>query len=193
MPEEKGLLILVFGPSGAGKDALIDAAREKRPDIAVPLRIITRMAEHDTEAHECISDAEFEKAEDNGNFMLSWHAHGLRYGIPTSVTHAIESGKTVLLNVSRNVILRAEALGYPLALLFVTASEETRKCRITARKREDASAVESRMAREVPLPETATRIYTVDNDGTLDEGIANFMSALNKAERLYRSKLHATK
>ena len=38
----QGTLIPVVGPSGAGKDTMIDAARIARPDIYYPTRVITR-------------------------------------------------------------------------------------------------------------------------------------------------------
>ncbi|MGQ3357242.1 MAG: hypothetical protein ACT6XS_21655, partial [Phreatobacter sp.] len=90
-PIGPGRLVLVVGPSGAGKDTLIAAARSRlASDEAVlfPRRIVTRpasAAEDNVEADE----ATFARIAEAGGFALTWSAHGHRYGIPAVVDHAV--------------------------------------------------------------------------------------------------------
>ena len=75
-----GRLVLVVGPSGAGKDSLLrEAARILAADrhIVFPRRVITRPSHDATEAHDSLSVADFLEAQAEGRFALSWEAHGL--------------------------------------------------------------------------------------------------------------------
>ena len=58
----KGQLIAVVGPSGAGKDTLIEAARRARPDLLIVRRVITRPTESGGEDFEGVTEAEFRAA-----------------------------------------------------------------------------------------------------------------------------------
>src|SRR5450756_1114872 len=82
-----GRLVLVVGPSGAGKDTLIDAVRAACRDeagVVFPRRVVTRPWSA-AEDHDTISDASFDQAAANGAFALWWAAHGLNYGIPAAI------------------------------------------------------------------------------------------------------------
>ena len=81
-------LILVVGPSGAGKDSLIDGARKKlaqRPCHFVR-RTVTRGACM-AEDNDSVSRSEFRRLQAEGGFLLSWDAHGLSYGVPRHVAN----------------------------------------------------------------------------------------------------------
>ncbi|MFN3983330.1 MAG: BREX-1 system adenine-specific DNA-methyltransferase PglX, partial [Caldilinea sp.] len=63
-----------------------------------------------------------------GGFALVWAAHGHRYGIPAVIDHAIYEGRTVVCNVSREVIGAADDLfthGFNERVLDVLAQMET--------------------------------------------------------------------
>ncbi len=78
-------LILVVGPSGAGKDALIDGARQRLTATGafyLTRRVVTRPLSAGGEDHESVTAERFREMQAAGAFLLSWNAHGLAYGIP---------------------------------------------------------------------------------------------------------------
>jgi ribose 1,5-bisphosphokinase len=175
---ETPMLVLVVGPSGAGKDTLLDAARQALADdprFRFVRRVITRPAEAGGEAHEAVTDAQFATRA----FALAWQAHGLRYGIPDDIATDIAVGRVVVANVSRGVI--AEAAGrFPVRLIEITAPPEVLAARLATRGRESAADVAMRLARTVALPD-GIALETVLNDTTVETGTARFLAALNRA------------
>jgi phosphonate metabolism protein PhnN/1,5-bisphosphokinase (PRPP-forming) len=166
------MLVLVVGPSGAGKDSLLIGARDAFRDdarINFARRVITRPADPGAEDHEPVTEAEFAARD----FALSWSAHGLRYGIPVAATRA---APVVVANVSRGVIARAAASGR-VWVLEVTAPADVLASRLAARGRETAEDVARRLARTMAIPD-GVPVTTIRNDGTLQEGIARFVAAL---------------
>jgi ribose 1,5-bisphosphokinase len=70
------------GPSGVGKDSLMEALVARRADLHRVRRVITRPAEAGGEAFDSVSPALFAARAAGGDFALHWTAHGLSYGIP---------------------------------------------------------------------------------------------------------------
>jgi phosphonate metabolism protein PhnN/1,5-bisphosphokinase (PRPP-forming) len=172
------MLVLVVGPSGAGKDTLLDAARlVLGADMRFRFvrRVITRPAEAGGEAHEAVTPAAFAAR----RFALCWHAHGIDYGIPEDIEADLRDGRVVVASVSRSVVAEA-ASRYDVRVIVVTAPANVLATRLIARGREDAADIASRLAREVALP-AGVAIETVVNDTSLKEGAARFLSALNRA------------
>ncbi len=169
------MLVLVVGPSGAGKDTLLMAARAALTDdprMRFVRRTITRPAEAGGEDHEAVTEAEFAAR----SHALRWQAHGLQYGIPADIAADLDGGVTVVANVSRQVI--AEAAGrFPVRVIEVTAPPEVLAARLAARGREDAEDVARRLTRSVSIP-AGVPVLRVVNDGTLEEGVAKFLAAL---------------
>ncbi|MEM0908916.1 MAG: phosphonate metabolism protein/1,5-bisphosphokinase (PRPP-forming) PhnN [Pseudomonadota bacterium] len=181
-----GVLFLVVGPSGVGKDTLIDAAREAfagEPDFAFAKRAITRPAGAGGEDHEAITEPAFRAAEAGGSFMATWRAHGLCYGIRRTVLDQLAAGRNVIVNGSRREVKAFETAAERLVVLSITAPPEVVKARLKARGREDASAVAERLAREAPI-KAAARVIEVVNDGGVEEGAARFISAILGAAHL---------
>ena len=169
------MLVLVVGPSGAGKDTLLDAARQALADngrFRFARRVVTRTADAGGEAHEPLTEAEFVKRD----FALQWQAHGLRYGIPAD---AITDGIVTIANVSRTIISEA-AQRFPVRVIEVTASQAVRAARLASRGREDANEIATRLARDVAIPGDIP-VETIINDGSLDDGLTRFLAALNRA------------
>jgi len=171
----RGVLVLVVGPSGAGKDTLIEAAKRALGDDArfhFVRRVITRPADAGGEAHEAVTETEFAGRE----FALQWQAHGLRYGIPAE---AIEGGEVTVANVSRTVIAEA-ARRFDVRVIEVTAPPDVLAVRLGSRGREAGADVALRLARDVSLP-AGVMVETVVNDGCVEQSVARFLAALNRA------------
>ncbi|MDF2232049.1 phosphonate metabolism protein/1,5-bisphosphokinase (PRPP-forming) PhnN [Albimonas sp. CAU 1670] len=182
----RGTLHLVVGPSGVGKDTLIDAARAARPDLMFPTRVVTRPA-GPGEDHEPVSAMEFARRDSLGEFALSWRAHGLSYGIPAAVETALAAGRGVVVNVSRAVVAEARNRYAPLRVLALTAAPEVRARRMAGRGRETEAEIAARLRRAPPaLPEGAD-VHVIDNGGALAPARDAFLAALAPAPAPARS------
>lgn len=174
-----GRLILVVGPSGAGKDALIERAKlafSGEKNLVFARRIVTRRPI--AEDHDTLGMESFEKSEAQGDFLLSWRAHGLAYGLPASLKQDLVAGRTIIANVSRGVILQAEQLGFPVIVLHVTADPVILAARIATRGRESMAEVRARVERAAPLQWQSATIVEIRNEGTIDHGAALFIEAI---------------
>lgn len=178
-----GRLVLVTGPSGVGKDSLLDgahAALRDRADIVFPRRMVTRAPGLGGEDYIAVSEVDFAAMAARGDFALHWPAHGLHYGIPASIDADLAAGRQVVVNVSRAVI-DAARLKYPgLLVLAINASPDVLRKRLQARGRETPAEIEERLQRAAAYRLEGPDVVQLNNDGPLADGIAAFVGLLEK-------------
>ncbi|MDQ0394681.1 phosphonate metabolism protein/1,5-bisphosphokinase (PRPP-forming) PhnN [Labrys monachus] len=175
-----GKLIAVVGPSGAGKDTLIDAARMRLDGdarILFPRRIVTRPPSA-AEDHDTLSDAAFARAEAEGGFSLSWHAHGLGYGLPLALRDMVRSGVHAVCNLSRSSIADARQNFPAVAVVLVTAPAEVIAARLAARGRESADLIRARLARRIDREDALGPDLIITNDGPVEAAIDRLVAYL---------------
>lgn len=178
--ERFGRLVLVVGPSGAGKDTLIEAARailaaDQR--FVFPRRVVTRPSS-EAEDNVVADEAGFRAVAARGGFSLSWEAHGHLYGIPSAIVADLAAGRTVVINVSRTVIDEARRRWPDVAVVEVTAPADVLARRLAARARPSDGAGPERLARRFEPGDRPTADTTIDNGGELDTAIAAFLMAI---------------
>jgi ribose 1,5-bisphosphokinase len=176
------MLILIVGPSGAGKDTLMNGARAALADdprFRFVRRVITRPGDMGEEAHESVTEQAFELRREAGDFALTWRAHGLHYGIPADISIDLARGRVVVVNGSRAVVAEA-ASRFPTSVIEIAAPANLLARRLAARGREDAVAAARRLSRAVELPLPVDR-QTVMNDGTIEAGVRKLLAALSRA------------
>jgi thymidine phosphorylase len=177
-----GTLFLVVGPSGAGKDTLLDGARralggDERYVFA--RRVITRPADAGGEEHEAVSTDESAKRRARGDFMAWWNAHDLDYGLARGLLDELAAGRHVVANVSRGAIGDIAGRAANVRVIEVTAPPEILAARLENRGREEARGVARRLARKGADVPPGIPVATVMNDGTPEEGIDKFVAALS--------------
>lgn len=173
-----GRVYAVVGPSGAGKDTLIAAARAARRDLHVVRRVITRPEETGGEPYEGVSEAEFAARAGQGGLALTWQAHGLRYGIPASAVAAIAEGRDVIFNGSRAMLAEAWEVFPNLTVILVTAPTGVLAERLARRGRETPVEIAARLARQLYEVPPGIPVRVVENGGSLEAAAAAFLAAL---------------
>ncbi|MGF7158532.1 ribose 1,5-bisphosphokinase [Rhodoligotrophos appendicifer] len=185
-----GIFIAVVGPSGVGKDTLLDHARLQLIEddrFVFPRRVVTRHPQAGGEIFDSLSRIEFDAWDQAGSFSLSWRAHGLGYGLRRNVLGAVEDGRCVVANVSRSVLPDLPGIFGEVRIVHVTAPPAVLASRLAARGREVGPEMDSRIARfETTLP-TTSPVMTIDNSGPIEIAQAAFLDALIAAAAEVRS------
>lgn len=182
----KGRLFYLIGPSGSGKDSLLDAARAPLADSGCHIvrRAITRSAEAVGEAAQAVSPAQFAEMERDGAFAMSWHANGLSYGIPLQIDEWLEAGEDVLVNGSRGYLPEARRRYPDLHAILLTVEMDVLRQRLQARGRETAAEIEARLARNARFnaslqEEKGAALSVLDNSGPLEETLRRLLQLLD--------------
>jgi len=182
---DSGTLVLVVGPSGAGKDSVLDGARSVFAGddrFVFVRRTITRQSGAGGEDSVEATPEAFAVAKAAGNFALSWRAHDLDYGIPATIEGDLKAQRCVIANVSRSVIDLARSRYKCRRVVNVTAPIAVLARRIAKRGREDAAAVEKRLARAGYALPPGDDILHIENTGPVEVAVDRFTNWLRETD-----------
>jgi ribose 1,5-bisphosphokinase len=175
-------LIYVIGPSGAGKDSVLDTLRQTWPSAANAhwaRRTITRPAQPGGEQHEAVDEAAFDRLQVKKTFGLHWEANALRYGVRATELAALDQGHCVFVNGSRGH-LPTLLIQWPEAtVVHITAPPHVLAQRLAARGRETPQAIAARLQREVSVALPANHI-AIQNEGSIREAADAMAKQLSK-------------
>jgi ribose 1,5-bisphosphokinase len=177
-----GRLVLVVGPSGAGKDTLIALAKQACANdagIAFPRRIVTRESsaaeDHDTLSHDAFAEAIARDA-----FAVHWQAHGHRYGLPRTIDDALRAGQCVVVNVSRAVVAALRAAYADVVVVLITAPAATLAQRLAGRARASDGALAERLHQAAETAGLDPDV-TICNVGAASEHVGALLEVLRRA------------
>lgn len=179
-------LVYVMGPSGAGKDSLLEYSRTRLAGLPVAFarRHITRPAGAGGENHVAVSPQEFRLLLEQGRFAMHWRANGLCYGVGVEIDAWMAHGLLVVVNGSRGAYGDVLARYPDMLGLLVSASEAELRRRLTARGREGGEAVRARLERSRHVEEhlrDGGEIMELANEGSLEEA-GEALSALLRSQ-----------
>jgi ribose 1,5-bisphosphokinase len=164
-----GRLVLVVGPSGAGKDTLLRLAQAACTDdqnVVFPRRVVTRESSA-AEDNIAMSPDEFRRGIDHGDFAVHWDAHGHSYALPLDINDDIRAGRAVVVNVSRTVIAALRQAYANVVVVAITAPPDVLAQRLAARARHSDGNIADRLSRSVE-DVSAQADVTILNAGSAD-------------------------
>jgi ribose 1,5-bisphosphokinase len=190
-----GRLVLVVGPSGAGKDTLLKGARAAcayDPAVVFPRRVVTR-PKSDTEDHDSIDAAGFARAASEGVYALWWEAHGHSYGVPSTIDHDIRAGRTVVCNVSRTIIEPARRRYASVTVVEITAPDQVLQSRLASRQRASDGDIARRLERSAQMEQLFSPDIVIRNVGRPDGGVRRLIRAIRTSTRIARRRREVAK
>jgi ribose 1,5-bisphosphokinase len=186
-----GVLFLIVGNSGSGKDSIIQGAVRKYPNalnLYVPKRYITRPPSK-TEESISVSSREFKMMSNEGLFALKWHIYGLDYGIPIEIDERLKKGHPVAVNVSRTIIPEARKMYENIKVIFIEVPLDITLKRLKERSREIGRRLEERIERARNNQQFPEADFIVNNSGLLDDAIDQFLNYVIKCVKEVKSRM----
>ncbi|MFT5706472.1 MAG: ribose 1,5-bisphosphokinase [Oceanospirillaceae bacterium] len=180
-------IIYVMGPSGSGKDTIIDAVREQHLDnLQVAHRYITRHWQSGGENHIGLSQAEYEQRQALGLFAMAWSANRHQYAIGREIDLWLKCQQNVLVNGSRTYLPTAMAL-YPRMIepVLVDVAADKLEERLVKRGRESLSEIASRIQRHSQLrasfaDDQAGQYTVIENNHSIADSTAQLLAIIKR-------------
>lgn len=166
-----GVLVAVVGPSGVGKDTLIDHAKAAlaQDDGFVFVRRLVTRDENAFEDHDTLDEAAFARGVAEAHFAVHWRAHGLGYALPGETHEAIARGAVAICNFSRGALAAARERFPEVRVVAITAPDAVLAARLIARGRETEEGVAARLAREAVCAREIDPDLTIVNDRPIEQ------------------------
>lgn len=180
-------LFYVIGPSGAGKDTLINYARTRingSGNVIFAHRYITRPPFTGNENHIYLSPEEFLQRRDANLFALHWESHGKYYGIGQEINNSMQNGLNVVINGSRQYLPVAQQLYPDMKVILIDASPQVIYERLESRGREDAVEIAKRIARSAEIDTDLKNCIRVLNDTAIEDAGDKLISIISVSEKL---------
>jgi len=140
-PTPKPLLIVLSGPSGAGKDAVLNRMKA----AGYPTQFITtattrpqRANEEDNIAYKFVSEADFQKMLKNKELLEYANVYGNWYGVPKEpVRKALEAGRDTIVKVDvQGAATLKKILPEAVFIFLMSPSAEELEARLRERQTE---------------------------------------------------------
>ncbi|MEL6111820.1 MAG: guanylate kinase [Pseudomonadota bacterium] len=189
----RGLMFILSSPSGAGKTTLADRLLRKDGEMVLSISATTR-ARRPGEVHGqdyfFVTEEEFIRMRENGEFMEWANVFGNLYGTPRAmVEDTLRSGKDVLFDIDwQGAQQLDEVAGEDVVKVFILPpSREELERRLRARNSDPEDVVQSRMMKaDAEMSHWAEYDYVIVNY-ELDES-EDLLRSILFGERLKRRR-----
>jgi len=144
-------VFVITGPSGVGKGTLIRALRERVPELALAVSATTREprpGEEDGRDYHFLSDEEFERRVQAGEFVEHARYSGRRYGtLRAELERRRRDGRPVLLEIEVQGARQVrESMPEAVQVFIAPPSEEALRTRLIGRGTDSPEQVAARLA-----------------------------------------------
>ena len=179
-------VFVITGPSGVGKGTLIRLLRERVPELALSVSATTRAprpGEEDGVDYHFLSDAEFARRVNVGEFVEWAEYSGRRYGtLRSELQRHLDEGRPVVLEIEVQGARQVRGAMPEAVQIFIEPPDrEALKDRLVGRGTDDPDAIARRLAvAEEELAAAGEFQYRVVND-RLDQAVARLVEIVTSA------------
>lgn len=164
-------LFYLIGPSGAGKDSLINWLKQQPQAIANAIyfapRYISRPTDNGIEQHIYLDADGF--GQQRHQFAMYWQANGYHYGIHQEVLVRLQQGQSVVINGSRAELAQAQQVfGERLKVVLLSVCDATLAQRLQQRGRETSQQITARLTRHHRYQDVNADAI-IDNNHSLED------------------------
>ncbi len=150
-PPRQGKLVVVSGPSGAGKTSICDALLVRLPHAVWSVSATTRPPrgnEASGRSYDFITREEFERRKAAGAFLETAEYVGHCYGTPAAPVHeALERGCDVIMEIDvQGGVQVAGRVPESIRIFVMPPTMESLKARLEGRRTESAEQLRKRLA-----------------------------------------------
>ncbi len=184
------LLVVISGPSGVGKDAVIAEMRASEPALAFAVTATTRPirpGEVDGRDYVFLTRKRFEATLAEDGFLEHAEVYGNRYGVPRGgVRAALEAGRDVIVKIDVQGAATIRRIAPDALLIFLAApSPEELERRLRARKTDSPEQLAVRI--ETAQHETQQAgwfdVTIVNETGAVGGTVARIVEAMEEQRR----------
>jgi guanylate kinase len=165
-----GKVFVITGPSGVGKGTLIERLLERIPDLELSVSATTRpprAGDVDGRDYHFLTDEEFERRVEAGDFLEHATYSGHRYGtLREEVERRLEQGRSVVLEIEVQGARQVrDAMPEAVQIFIAPPDREALRSRLEGRGTDSAAAIERRLrTAEIELEAQGEFPHVVLND-----------------------------
>lgn len=189
----KANIFIVSGPSGSGKDTILQEVFKQRPELFFSISSITRAmrpGEKEGEKYHFISKQAFENGLSQGAFLEHNCYVGNYYGTPKApVLAAVEQGRDAVIEVDVNGAAQIrQKLPECVSIFIMPPSFSVLKNRLRGRNTESEAQITERLNAALREIERAGEFdYIVVNDA-LEKAVTDFITVIESSRLQYKNQ-----
>ncbi|MBL0869131.1 MAG: guanylate kinase [Phycisphaerales bacterium] len=192
---DTGMLLVISGPSGAGKTTITRAVERAMPGAVFSVSATTRAktdADVDGVDYHFVSEEQFQQMVERDEFLEYAGVYGKRYGTPRAwVFEQLRRGRLVILEIDvQGAKIVKGKVPEMFSVFILPPSEEELLRRLRSRKREDEQKIQRRFAaaKQEILDAERSGVYDrfiVNNvlEASITEAIGAVQAELNRRSR----------
>ena len=187
---KRPLVLVISGPSGVGKDAVVNRLKESIPAAHFAITATTRPprpGEREGIDYHFLSEEEYDRLLAEDGFLERASVYSFRYGVPKDeVTSAVEKGRDVIVRVDVQGAATIKELIPDAVLVFIAPpSAEELERRLRDRSTDDGPDLLLRI--ETAVAEIAQRdsfdYVIVNANGRLEEAVSGVVDIFASEKR----------
>ena len=189
-PREAPLLVVISGPSGVGKDAVLDQMREAHGDLFFAVTATTRPKrpnEVDGRDYIFLTRERFQELLDEDGFLEHAEVYGNRYGVPREpVRAALEAGSDVIVKVDVQGAATIRRIAPDALLIFLeapSAQELERRLRARMTDSEQQLSLRIETARDEMRQASWFDTAIVNETGQVAQTVERIVEAIEEQRR----------